>query len=65
MKIDLKKLREAMVAWQDRPALFCDECGETEPESKFYPLGIFGPDSMSGSICNDCEKQMREEIQGE
>ena len=38
---------------------FCDRCGETEPESGFYPLWAHGPGSLSGLMCNDCEKQMR------
>ncbi|NIV40750.1 MAG: hypothetical protein GWN58_68540 [Anaerolineae bacterium] len=34
--------------------MFCDQCGETEPESSFYPLGIGGTGSISGYLCNDC-----------
>lgn len=36
---------------------FCDICGIVEPECGFYPLGIHGPTSISGIICNDCGRR--------
>ena len=60
MIVDLEKLRKARDTWFNRPPEFCDICGDTEPESLFYPLGIFyGPSSISGLICNDCEQKLR------
>lgn len=41
------------------PGLFCDECGDTKPESGFYPLIAHGPNSISGLICNDCDRKTR------
>ena len=41
--------------------LFCDNCGRVEPPCGFYPLGIHGPDSVSGLWCNDCRRPPREE----
>lgn len=37
--------------------MFCDECGETKPEGGFYPLGILGPKSISGFVCNNCRRK--------
>ena len=36
---------------------FCDECGRIAPPCNFYPLGIHGPDSVSGLVCNDCRRK--------
>jgi len=41
---------------------FCDDCGETEPASGFYPMqAIISPGSVSGLICNDCERKRRDQ----
>ncbi len=53
MKIDLELLRKAQ-KMRRKHIMFCDICGETDPPSHFYPLGIHGPDSIRGVICNDC-----------
>ena len=59
-KVNLEQLREA------KPILakgwFCDECGDTNPPSGFYPLWSFGPNSLSGLICNDCDRKIREQV---
>jgi hypothetical protein len=34
--------------------MFCDHCGDTEPEHGFYPLGIVGMGRISGFLCSDC-----------
>jgi hypothetical protein len=39
--------------------MFCDQCGDLRPVDGFYPLCSSGPDSISGCICNSCEKEMR------
>jgi hypothetical protein len=44
---------------------FCDECGETKPKSGFYPLIACGPGSVSGLICNDCDREIRARIERE
>ncbi len=64
-------LGKAEISWHNHP-MFCDECGETKPEDGFYPGSGFtvytGPNqycsatrsgSLSGILCNDCDKQMR------
>lgn len=43
--------------------MFCDECGEVSPECGFYPLRGFGPHSVSGLTCIDCEAKQRREVQ--
>ena len=40
---------------------FCDKCGVVDPPCGFYPMYIYGPDSVSGLICHDCDKKMRGE----
>ena len=56
-------LGKADISWHNHP-IFCDRCGETEPEDGFYPGGGFFVSrsrhaSLSGILCNDCDKQMR------
>ena len=63
---------KAEIIWHNHPT-FCDRCGETDPENGFYPIlsfyggsgslfigRAFRSDSLTGTICNDCDKQMRE-----
>ncbi len=38
---------------------FCDTCGRISPPCNFYPLWAWGPDSISGLTCHDCDKEMR------
>ena len=64
-------LGKADIIWHNHP-VFCDRCGETHPKNGFYSTlsfhgtgGMFGigkigrSDSLTGVICNDCNKQMR------
>ncbi len=56
-------LGKAEISWRNHP-IFCDKCGETEPENGFYFGGSFFVSrsrdaSLSGILCNDCDKQMR------
>ena len=64
-------LGKADIIWKNHP-IFCDKCGETDPENGFYPgsgftvyagESRFSPiaryGSLSGLPCNDCDKQMR------
>jgi len=57
-KVNLEQLREAR-AILDK-GWFCDECGETDPPSGFYPLYAHGPNSLSGLLCNDCDRKLKE-----
>lgn len=50
------KAREAITALGP----FCDDCGESDPLSGFYPMEIIGPDSISGLLCNACEEARRD-----
>lgn len=40
---------------------FCQDCGETDPLSGFYPMEISGPDSVSPFLCNACELARRDQ----
>ncbi|KKM66706.1 hypothetical protein LCGC14_1478480 [marine sediment metagenome] len=64
-------LGKAEISWRNHP-VFCDKCGETDPENGFYSTLSFQgssgslfmgktsrSDSLSGILCNDCDKQMR------
>ena len=58
-KVDLEQLRKAKAilgrGW------FCDNCGETDPPSGFYPLWAHGPHSLTGLLCNDCDRKLKEQ----
>ena len=67
MRLDLGSLRKMqdvakalqaqameILSYIARLGMFCDECGETKPESGFYPLMKDGMGSLSGYTCNDC-----------
>lgn len=64
MKVNLAQVRELEIAYlkaqeayfQATSEIFCDKCGEKNPESGFYPLGIHGPGSISGLLCNGCAR---------
>lgn len=61
MQETAKALQEqavALMSYIARLGMFCDECGETDPEGGFYPLQTGGKGSLSGYRCNAC---MREE----
>jgi len=58
-KVNLEQLHEAK-AILDK-GWFCDECGKTDPPSGFYPLWAHGPNSLSGLLCNDCDRKLREQ----
>ena len=36
--------------------MFCNMCGETDPEGGFFPLGIGGPGRVSPVDCNPCRR---------
>ena len=38
---------------------FCDTCGRIAPPCNFYPMYAYGPNSVSGLTCNDCDKASR------
>jgi len=56
--VDVALLRKAQEIRNKYP-MFCDICGIVNPPDHFYPLGIHGPDSISGLICNTCERELR------
>lgn len=71
MKLDLgslHKMQEAAMVLQEqsvalmshiaRLGTFCDECGETNPPSGFYPLQTGGEGSLSGYRCNTCMEEI-------
>lgn len=75
MKVDLGSLhmmQDAAKALQNqalrllghiaRLGVFCDECGEIDPPSGFYPLLTGGDGSLSGYRCNDCMRDPEEVI---
>lgn len=62
---------KADIIWHNNP-VFCDRCGETHPKNGFYSTLSFQgsnvslflsrasrSDSLSGILCNDCDRQMR------
>ena len=58
MKIDIELLKKARDMRRQHP-MFCQRCGETDPEEGFYPMFISGPDSIGGLLCMRCDKEMR------
>lgn len=71
MKVNVELLRQLQKSAAEAQSLylaaasehypFCDQCGETDPVNGFYPLGIGGPGSISGLICNDCRQEKEPE----
>jgi len=61
MKVDLDALRTAQKIAKETGGVFCQDCGETEPECGFYPMWIFTNTSLSEYLCLDCEKRRRGE----
>jgi len=44
----------------DSLGAFCQDCGETDPLSGFYPMRIGSSDSLSDLLCNACEQARRD-----
>lgn len=61
---ELEKVARDIRRWLFDLGMFCDECGETEPTSHFYPMWACGPNSVSGLLCNDCEAALRQLVSG-
>ena len=59
-KLELDHVRELQDAFHEwiRFPMFCNYCGETEPEDGFYPLSVSL--ELSSYMCNKCEREMRE-----
>ena len=58
MKVDIKLLKKAQKIKAEH-SVFCQDCGETDPEGGFYPMHIWGPNSLTTLLCKPCEQKRR------
>lgn len=61
LKGDLFKLLGQALRLEMSLGNFCKYCGEMNPENGFYPLIAYGPESISGLMCNSCARQSTSE----
>ena len=59
MRVNLEVLKQAQQIQRKTGGWFCQDCGDTEPKSDFYPMSISSGTSPSCLLCNDCEQKRR------